>query len=560
MRPTTDKEIEVFDLDDLFDQYVETDLLQQFSDNTAEPSGLDHLAHLFELPSSNTSEPIETSLMPNWDTSDEDAWHKALENLRQNPASPIKQSNSLSIYPESRGKASFSDPELFCIDDLFEFDNTELRLTISTPPTPTPLIARPARKSASNIDWPTRSGVHKTTKKPTVVSKMMRPSQYRPGFQDIWARKLEGPADNFNLQLPHTNLPTTPPPSTKFLHEESSNAFFPRDQPYTSAVSPLPGDDSRQDMSQSNYQLTPLSSPALDANSRNVTGNPYQFSDDNMANAYISHINNAALSALQTPPATTRLGMGTWGPETPGSLEYSSFSASPEFQTPNTGKSQAWWGNGDVTATQPPTASFHRNVASRSSSQSMAFSAASGAGLGISCDTASFSNFSPELDSVNSHETSNSFSASSFDVSSFSTSHLSSAMSNGIPIAHQSPPSRSPSSSPLPHFTRQRRQSSHPYRAHRRKSSNSTSTSTSHSQSRTHSNGSGVGFVNFTPDDSKKILTGVAPSGSSKTKARREKEAQEKRRKLSQAAVRAVVEAGGDLDRLKEEGLLYVGE
>jgi hypothetical protein len=64
-----------------------------------------------------------------------------------------------------------------------------------------------------------------------------------------------------------------------------------------------------------------------------------------------------------------------------------------------------------------------------------------------------------------------------------------------------------------------------------------------------------VDFVNFTPSDSRKILTGVAPSGSSKTKARREKEALEKRRKLSQAAVRAVREAGGDVESLVEQGL-----
>ena len=64
-----------------------------------------------------------------------------------------------------------------------------------------------------------------------------------------------------------------------------------------------------------------------------------------------------------------------------------------------------------------------------------------------------------------------------------------------------------------------------------------------------------VGFVNYTPDDSQKILTGVAPSGSSKTKARREKEAMEKRRKLSQAAVRAVQAVGGDITALDDEGL-----
>ena len=54
-------------------------------------------------------------------------------------------------------------------------------------------------------------------------------------------------------------------------------------------------------------------------------------------------------------------------------------------------------------------------------------------------------------------------------------------------------------------------------------------------------------FVNFTAHDSDRILTGVAPSGSSKTKARREQEASEKKRKLSLAAMRAIREAGGDV-------------
>ncbi|KAL8652081.1 MAG: hypothetical protein Q9210_002892 [Variospora velana] len=64
-----------------------------------------------------------------------------------------------------------------------------------------------------------------------------------------------------------------------------------------------------------------------------------------------------------------------------------------------------------------------------------------------------------------------------------------------------------------------------------------------------------MGFVNFTPSDSKRILTGVAPSGSSKTKARREQEANEKKRKLSAAVLRAVEEAGGDPEPLRKEGL-----
>ncbi|KAF3491780.1 wetA [Arthroderma uncinatum] len=60
-----------------------------------------------------------------------------------------------------------------------------------------------------------------------------------------------------------------------------------------------------------------------------------------------------------------------------------------------------------------------------------------------------------------------------------------------------------------------------------------------------------VSFVNFTPEDSHKLLSGVAPSGSSKTKARREQEARDKRRKLSEAALMAVRRAGGDVEALE---------
>jgi len=48
----------------------------------------------------------------------------------------------------------------------------------------------------------------------------------------------------------------------------------------------------------------------------------------------------------------------------------------------------------------------------------------------------------------------------------------------------------------------------------------------------------------------------VAPSGSSKTKARREKEAADRRRKLSQVAMQAIIDAGGDVRKLEEGGLL----
>lgn len=69
--------------------------------------------------------------------------------------------------------------------------------------------------------------------------------------------------------------------------------------------------------------------------------------------------------------------------------------------------------------------------------------------------------------------------------------------------------------------------------------------------------GLGGGFVNFTPSDGSLLMTGVAPSGSSKTKARREKEAQERRRRLSEAALKAVAAPGGDVDKLLEQGFAF---
>lgn len=81
-------------------------------------------------------------------------------------------------------------------------------------------------------------------------------------------------------------------------------------------------------------------------------------------------------------------------------------------------------------------------------------------------------------------------------------------------------------------------------------------------RSRDASNGGGGGgdlggFVNFTPSDGGMLMTGVAPSGSSKTKARREKEASDRRRRLSEAAMKAVAAAGGDVDKLMEQGFTF---
>ncbi|KAF2249495.1 hypothetical protein BU26DRAFT_519544 [Trematosphaeria pertusa] len=558
MRQNIDKELGALDLDQLFDQYVETDLLQ-LTDPTADPSSSDDLAHLFELPPSNGDEAFETSPMPDWDACTEHAWHKALQKLEQNPASPTTPDNSFSIYPESRGKAALSDPEFFILDDLFALDKVEPR-ALSQPSTPRPQVARPAKQAGPSPDRSIRHGIHKAVTRKAAISniaaKMMRQSHYRPGFQDLWTRKMDAAPEAFTLQMPSHDV-QSPPASTRFTQDDNSCGFFPRQQqPYTIAMSDDP--TTTPETQHSNYQLTPLSSPAIDASSsRNANGSHFQFSNDHMASAYISH--QAALSALQTPPPSHRLPMTTWGSEPSPNLDFSSFSASPDFSQSQDSKTAAGWswsGNGPPTV--PMTQTQPHGSHSRSSSQNMSFSTASVAGLGISCDTASFGSFGPELSAG-----SNGLNTSaSFDMASYNTMYPPPTTS-GIPIGHgpANPPSRSPSLSPQPRFTR-RRHSSHNNAHHhhtssrsRRKSSNSSNQSGGRSGS---GSNPGVGFVNFTPDDSRKILTGVAPSGSSKTKARREKEAAEKRRKLSQAAMKAVMEAGGDVGRLEREGLLVL--
>jgi hypothetical protein len=60
-------------------------------------------------------------------------------------------------------------------------------------------------------------------------------------------------------------------------------------------------------------------------------------------------------------------------------------------------------------------------------------------------------------------------------------------------------------------------------------------------------------FVNYTPDDARKILTGVAPSGSSKTKARREKEAAEKQARYEEQDMERRRRISKSLDQIKPE-------
>ncbi|KAH7371665.1 hypothetical protein BKA66DRAFT_423478 [Pyrenochaeta sp. MPI-SDFR-AT-0127] len=497
--------MEIVDLDQLFEDYVETELLRPYSDSTADRSSSDDLAQLFELPSSNESDLFWSGPIP--DRDQEVAWHKALQKCDQNPASSMPIDSS-SFRIDSKGKESLSDSELLTFEDLFDLERNQLRST-SQPSTPRPHTTRSVKKAVSFNDQSITRGIQKPTRKSpgTSSAKMMQPSFYRSPIPDAWTRKMDSPADSFHLRKQSHRI-TSPPLSSKIVQHENGTGFFSQDhrQPYTAARSPLPNDEPHTPgLDFSNYQLTPQASPAIGIPSNG--NNPF---NDNMGLTFSSSsVSSAALSALQTPPSSLRMPMTTWGPDTSPSLDFA-FSTSPDFS--GTGKTAGWW-NDDVSH-QPSNNPSYRESNSRSTSQNMGLTNEAMNGLGISCDTTTFGDFS----------------AVGLGVTLGGGESISGASASPFEMGN--------------------------YSAIRRKSSSNSS----QQSSRQPSSGN-VGFVNFTPHDSRKILTGVAPSGSSKTKARREKEAADKRRKLSQAAMKAVMEAGGDVDslrRLEREGLLVL--
>jgi hypothetical protein len=152
--------------------------------------------------------------------------------------------------------------------------------------------------------------------------------------------------------------------------------------------------------------------------------------------------------------------------------------------------------------------------------------------------------------------------ARSRDVASLSPSLSNSLLSSGVQTrrshtpTHRRNASNLLTSSSAGNFTSPPGGAGTPSRA-RRSASRTPSSSRTRTRGAAPSNtGGGIGFVNFTPDDVGVLMSGVAPSGSSKTKARRDKEAAERQRRINEAFVQAVAAAGGDPRMLEEKGLM----
>ncbi|CAI7674701.1 unnamed protein product [Penicillium manginii] len=344
---------------------------------------------------------------------------------------------------------------------------------------------------------------------------MMRSSvqKGRIAYPDAWAQKIQ----NFDFTGADERLPLSPPPSDVIVKHENMTA-----ETMHQGLPEMPGQyDSRL--------FHP--SPAVSMPSPSVTA----FARHQQQ--YMNHPGSSALTNSSPPSAddifssshsSDPQSISSWQSDALGT---SSLSFTPDLQA----QDASWWSPMPSRVAQQQQTPYQSMVASPAPQRSMQSVGSQNdmmqGGLMIQLDP-------------------------SFDISgdsSFSSNVASNSQKFVTPFAPQQVhTSRSPSLSP-------RADTSPKNKGHRRthsrklsgQSMNGPKTAKSSTSPRGANKSVNVSFVNFTANDSHRILGGVAPSGSSKTKARREQEAKDRRRKLSEAALRAVRNAGGDVDALE---------
>ena len=602
-----DKDFEWFEpYDVLFEQYIDTGLFE-LGDNTSEQNSSDNFSAKYltlSKPLSGTDLPC-SSPATEWEharAEPSEPWEKAPGCLEQTSALQAARNKPFSFNLDSDSKAAVADVEPHSLEHSHLAQIKRLTAASSVPRWTFPDAEHCKSRIASQTNDTRKAafaGISKSIRRVSESPKMMRGSNYRPGFHDIWAQRKEAAMDKYNLQIPARSTPLSPPPSAKVEQEEQEVLF---DDPMNRLNHRL--EDSLSPLSnqfQTLTHMTPLSTPLMDRynNQRSSYFSPTVFSDYYEQSDYTVQ----SIHDIMTPPQSQPLSMSAWAPERHSQEPYEFDATSPDISnwpTENIAQTGVSVAQDNVhhaphglsaLTNDIPFASTNNNSAAAAidlstngllidmhgmpSSTGVHIEGGSGEGSG-SATIGGFSALSPtqlKLNHTQGYPAAPSVPASASPINFITT--------KTTPIGLRQKPSAPEASTDLPLVSPPTRQKnsksqnahssphqpvrpSHAQRNHRR--SKSSSTHSQHSPTRAHrrhnrtqsssspSSGEGgnVGFVNFTPDDSRKILTGVAPSGSSKTKARREKEAAEKRRKLSEAALKAVEEAGGDISVLDD--------
>lgn len=448
---------------------------------------------------------------------------------------------NFNFYSESSGRAAISDSELLSLEGITLETPPPQPQFHSLPTSPVPdnatlpststrivnSLSKKLKKSAANLENKLRSPI----RKPTLSAK----SSHNSNVPTVWKQKLE--SGKFDVEIeeiaPHVlpgDASITPPTINNYppkLEQENNNFTF----------SPVSNTPQRLTAPPAAFQ-TPLSTPLLDTD-------------------HSHHRSGHASSVFPTTPQQAHQPDG-----------WSQVPITPHVNTyRNSDESPIWWNHASTAPmAQPSPTALHFNP--QRATKSLALQLQQNEISYNANDRA----FIPPLPSgLSPPQTLAQLSPSQrqpphtfpgiqhpqFHIRTRHTVPVHSPHQHHYPsppnMQRQKLPMSSESESPSPKsFAVRKRKGGRSGSKQKVESSSSPRTSGGAGPSL----GGAVDFVNFTPSDSKKILTGVAPSGSSKTKARREREAMEKRRKLSQAAVRAVRAAGGDVESLVEEGLL----
>ncbi|KAJ5054196.1 uncharacterized protein L3040_000478 [Drepanopeziza brunnea f. sp. 'multigermtubi'] len=495
-------------------------------------------------------------------------------------------------------RAAISDTELLSLEGIrLECPRADAYSHRSLPSSPTLALAHPPlrrkncvveslsktfKKATANLDKSLlRSPIRKQKSTPKIMGAIHGNQNHSSSNLDLWDLKL----DKFKFDFERDDAPLSPPPSSKapdvpqlaHFHSDPQKGELLDGFTYKNALT------RPQHTARSTGYDTPLSSPTLDNNNYPSRRTSQQLRSGSALFPITPQAQNASGSGS---------GSGSWSqlPNSPGFNSHGDTSIYPEIESP------LWWGHAATAPMAHPSPNnFHSNAQRTSKTLAMqlrndlAYNNNNSSNHNdLAYDSANMAN--GLMIQMPESATRQSFvmgtppqHSQGYFPSPHSQSHHyhqqqqqqqrqrhHRQLSGNRQASHHarprhpqlsSPPvirkSRSTSSdsdsespSPLPRHGQQQ-----PAFHVRKRKTKSSKQATPRTPSSSSIAAGAVDFVNYTPSDSRKILTGVAPSGSSKTKARREKEALEKRRKLSQAAMRAVKAAGGDVDSLVEEGL-----
>jgi len=468
--------------------------------------------------------------------------------IPQDPAS-LHQNSDLDnhFYSEMTGRAALSDSELLSLEGItLQSPRTNAYSHPSLPSSPSPAVtafsrkkrqvvetfSRKVKKVAGSIEKALRSPIRKVTSSP----KMLR----NQNNSDIWEQKLDSSKFKDDLEQATECLSSPPsaiiPDTPEMLDPISvmtTNVEYRRQQSYNDRML------QHNNTAPENYE-TPMTTPLLDTESSRKTSSQQRL-----------------LDSMDFPPTPQHDQVSNIWSQLPGSSEFNAYGTptmyGPEVDPP------LWWNHAAAAPmAQPSPTALHINP--QRATKSLALHLQNE----VSYSANGRAYLPPNMASglmiqMPSSPPQQSFVVQSSPIQQQGYFSPTQPQFHARPRKFAQPPSNYPQqSSPIrkPRSSSSDSEGPSPKSSpafHVRKRKNAKGKR--HSEPRTPTLGGAVDFVNYTPDDSRKILTGVAPSGSSKTKARREKEAMDKRRKLSQAAVRAVRAAGGNVESLVEEGL-----